>query len=429
MIRKLIPKSKFANNIILLSAGSLAGQVISFVFTIFITRAYLPSDFGFFSVYISFFSAIFVLANGKYDLAIVASQTLQESISLVKLCFFITLIVSSILLIVLFFFKFIIVRFIDKPELYNYFYFLPFSFFFASSVQVFWMWNVREKKFKDLSIVRILESTSNGTFSLALNMLSATGLFIGNIVSQVVSSSYLAIKVIRQHQIKIFSFNKKEMVSHALKYVDYPRYSIFQSFSDMFLLNGIVLIGSYFFKMEVLGYYALCMRVLQIPMSLIVKPISNVFFSEASELYREGGSFYQLTKKTIMMTAMFAVFIPVMMFLFGPFIFSFVFGVKWNEAGVYAQIFGVMIFFDLVRSPISQIPIITGKQKQVFRLSILSSIILAFVIFFSSMYLKESPREAFAIISLYLSVQTLFFIFLYLDFSKKNNSTHILRKK
>src|SRR5204863_255676 len=135
--------------------------------------------------------------------------------------------------------------------------------------------------------------------------------------------------------------------------------------------------------------YALCMRVLQVPMGLIVRPIAHVFFSEASQVYRNGGDIFPLARQTALRTALFASVIPIVILAAGPFLFSMVFGNEWREAGVYAQILSVWIFLDLIKAPIAQVPVIMGRQKEVLRWTLLVSVLLLLVIISAGNYFSD----------------------------------------
>ncbi|MBL4658377.1 MAG: hypothetical protein JKX73_10275 [Flavobacteriales bacterium] len=56
---------------------------------------------------------------------------------------------------------------------------------------------------------------------------------------------------------------------------------------------------------------------------------------------------------------------------FGDDLIQLVFNEKWADAGVFAQILAPWLFFNFLISPISQIPIIVNKQKEVFLFSLI----------------------------------------------------------
>lgn len=419
MFKKIIPKSEFAKNIFALSIGSIAAQAINFFLTTFLTRIYSPSDFGLLTIFISVTSLIGVFSAGKYDVAIVISKNREQGISLVRLCFFITLVFSILSFIVIVFFKSLILSHLEHPEIFKWFYFIPLTLLFTSATQIIWMWNVREKKFKDLSVVRLIETISNGGFAIVLKSLGAIGLLFGTLISQFSSSFYLLSRMIFRDKFNPFHFKKEVLKKNAVAFSEFPKFNILQGFTDMLLITGIVVVGSNYFSVYVIGIYSLCMRVLQLPMGLIVKPIAHVFFSEASEIHRRGDDLFNLTKQTVLRTALFSAVIPVALLIAGPFLFGIVFGASWRESGVYAQILSFWIFLDLVKAPIAQIPAIVGKQKQVLYRTLVATSILLLVIALSGSLLHDHPRKAFLLIATYQCLQTLFFIFYFLKLSRQ----------
>jgi O-antigen/teichoic acid export membrane protein len=74
------------------------------------------------------------------------------------------------------------------------------------------------------------------------------------------------------------------------------------------------------------------------------------------------------------------------MVLFGPWIFPFVFGSNWQEAGIYIRALGVMYLFQFVTSPTGSILDVLERQdlhllRELFRLAITSGgVILAWKI-------------------------------------------------
>ena len=175
---KSLFKTEFAKNILSLSSFSIIAQVINFFLTMVLTRIYIPSDFGLLTIFISYTSFIGVFSTCKYDVALVVAKTREQAISLLRLSFFTTLLFSILIFIVLVLFKPLVIGRLEHPEIMSWLYVMPLFLFLSSATQIFWMWNVREKKFKDISVLRVLETTSNGGFSIILKSFGAIGLLI-----------------------------------------------------------------------------------------------------------------------------------------------------------------------------------------------------------------------------------------------------------
>jgi O-antigen/teichoic acid export membrane protein len=162
----------------------------------------------------------------------------------------------------------------------------------------------------------------------------------------------------------------------AKEFVHFPRINIIQTFSDLFQFFGIILIGSMFYPPEVIGFYSLCIRVLQAPMTLLVKPIANVYYAEASTLMKEHKNLRPLTIKTAKNAALIGVPVVLIFLSAGPWVFSLVFGNEWSTSGMFARVLVPWIFMDFIRSPISQLALLTGKQKQWLIFSLTGNLIL-----------------------------------------------------
>jgi O-antigen/teichoic acid export membrane protein len=67
---RILPKSRFARNVAVVSAGSAMGQGLLIVSAPLLTRLYTPADFGVLAVYVSIVSILVVVASLRYEVAI-----------------------------------------------------------------------------------------------------------------------------------------------------------------------------------------------------------------------------------------------------------------------------------------------------------------------------------------------------------------------
>ena len=70
----------------------------------------------------------------------------------------------------------------------------------------------------------------------------------------------------------------------------------------------------------------------------------------------------------------------------GEYIFAFIFGSEWGDAGIYAQIMAPWMFVNFISSPVSQIPLVFHKQKEFFYLSITATIFSLLGIYIGGKY-------------------------------------------
>jgi O-antigen/teichoic acid export membrane protein len=242
--------------------------------------------------------------------------------------------------------------------------------------QVMNYWIIRNKDFRILSVCRIAESTLIGVVAVVLSRTGDDGLLAGYLAGQAIILFIPLVMYARQLKNNFKDVSLQSIKSVAKTYVNFPRINILQSFSDIFQFLGIILIGSIFYPPEVIGFYSLCLRVLQAPMTLLVRPIANVYYSEASSLMKANKSLKQLTVKTAMNAALIGVPILIIFLLAGPWIFSLVFGSEWSTSGMFARLLVPWIVMDFIRSPISQLALLIGKQKQLLYFSLCGNLIL-----------------------------------------------------
>lgn len=166
------------------------------------------------------------------------------------------------------------------------------------------------------------------------------------------------------------------MIALAKRYKRFPLTNSVQALSDAFQTNGIIYFVTYFFNVVYVGIYSFAMRILLVPMNFAGAAMAQVFYQQATETYNNHGDLTALVKNTIFKSALMALPVLIILLLFGPQLFSFVFGAKWTEAGVYASILAPWILLDFVRAPLSQVPIIVGKHNNLLIFSILSNVII-----------------------------------------------------
>lgn len=410
-------RSEFAKGVLTLVSGTAVAQVINFGASIYLARVYLPDDFGAVSLFMAIVSFILVISCGKFDVAIVAARTQEDAAKLFSLSFLITLAVSILTLFCASTLVYFSIDIYKDSGIYSWLPYIAASVLLLTGVQIFWMWNVREKKFGNISFVRIAEAVTMNGFAVLFKAMGAFGLLVGTLLSQLVSFLMLGWIIGKKESFKRFDFGRAELKNTFYRYREFPKVNILQGFLDIFQMNAIVLLATGQFAPAVIGFYGLCMRVLQVPMRLIVLPVSHVFFAKASEVHREGGDLYILVKKTIGQTIVFALPVPLVLAIAGPDLFSLVFGETWREAGVYARLLSGWIFLDLVRAPIAQVASIVGKQKYVLYVSIVGNILLLGALWVG-IFRLDDPRWTMGMVAMSQSLIALILIFLILNISR-----------
>ena len=198
------------------------------------------------------------------------------------------------------------------------------------------------------------------------------------------------------------------MIEMGIIYREFPLVNSFQAISDMLQINGIIYFIIYFFNSFIVGSFSYALRILQSPMNLLGSAMAQIFFQQASELRNNGKSLKEIVRNTMIKSAITGLPIFATIILFGPQLFACVVGEPWREAGIYARILSPMLFFDFIRSPVSQVPLIIGKQKRLFSFSLIGN----FILIVSMIYGGFVTHDIIKGLSLFSILQSLYTIIL-----------------
>lgn len=191
---------------------------------------------------------------------------------------------------------------------------------------------------------------------------SSIGLLISSIAGQFIAASVLISVGLK----KIFHFRRndfKQMVSLIKHYKEFPAINLPLAIIDIFSLQVIVILISNFFSDEITGYYSFALRLLTIPSVLIGGAIGQVFYQRLSDLVNQRGeykSFILQTWRTLLAGSIVPLIIII---IFAPDLFAFVFGENWRYSGNIASVLSVMYFFMFLTAPVSSIYLIFNQQK------------------------------------------------------------------
>ena len=335
-----IRTSSFAKNMSIVMSGTAIAQVIGFALTPVISRLFTTSDFG---VYGSFISVLGVVGAGvtfQYSQAIMLPKLDEDaanifavsllSVSLITLVGLLSSYVLSDWLLVL----------IKAPESKWLLWFLPFGIFINGINQSFQAWCVRRKAFKKTASSQMIRSGSVNILQIVSGLFQHGG--DGLIGSSVAAEGLAAVNLSRQ----LFNADKfllknsicwNSIRSLAVEYRDFPLFSATQNVMNALSQGLPVLLLSHFFGIAIAGSYAFCVRLLQVPMNFVLTALRQVLFQKASETFNLGGSLSPLFVKITSGLFGIAIIPSVILFMWAPKIFGWVFGSEWNIAGEYAR--------------------------------------------------------------------------------------------
>ncbi|WP_417880919.1 lipopolysaccharide biosynthesis protein [Vibrio sp.] len=392
--RKLF-SNKFIRNVVIVASGAAGAQLITMLFMPLITRLYGAETFGLLGVFTAVLAVISPVAALAYPIAIVLPKGDDDARSIAKLSLLIASVVSIITFIVIFLTKEQLIILFNLQAISSYLLLLPIALFFAATQQIMQQWLIRKKQFKVTSRVAVSQSLIINSLKAAGGAFNPIGAIL--ILAATLGNALYTVQLwfgsqkwsVETDRINHANSAKSDLKKLAYKYKDFPLYRAPQQFINALSQSLPVLLLASLFGPASAGFYTLGKTALGVPSALIGKSVGDVFYPHITEAAHNRENLFNLIRKaTIMLAA--AGFVPFgIIIIFGPDLFSFVFGTEWVVAGDYARWLSVWLFFMFLNPPSNMaIPILDIQRLYLF--FTLFSISLRAAALVTGYYLYES---------------------------------------
>ncbi|MCF6244303.1 MAG: oligosaccharide flippase family protein [Sulfurovum sp.] len=419
MLNKLKPKSEFSRNVLTLMTGTTIAQAIPIAISPILTRIYTPEDFGMFALYASIVSLLAIIINGKYDMAIVLPKEEKEAFNIFILSLLITFFITFFIAFFIFLFFENILLWLNNKEIGLFLYFIPISLFLMGIYQSLYYWWTRKKKFKHISESQIYQSLIIGSVQISSGYLqSIGGLIYGNIVGRFIAVFILLKYFFKENLLNRKDIQKKVLLEQMLRYKEFPLISTFHSLSEISRISGTVILISFFFGGTILGFYALALRILQVPLGIVGSSLGQVLYQKFNTLYTDRQLLYPYIKMIVLKLLLIAIPIFSILYMILPDLFKFVFGNEWYQAGEYSRLLIPYLFMNFIVAPISHLIMILEKQRTFFYIGFVINLVILLMVFAGGKFsfsLNEILLSTSIVMALYLCVV----LYMLLEYSKE----------
>lgn len=359
--------SAFFRNILVVMAGTGIAQVIGVVLSPVISRVFSPSDFG---IAGSFGAVSGIIAAGvtlDYSQALMLPKEREDAINLLGVSFFSTLAISSLCLL------FCLVapaaaNGVMKTRGVWALALLVVATLVSGVNQSCQAWAIRVRAFKHTSASQVIRSAGTNASRLGLGVLKtgAPGLIISNILGNALASVNLVRVTIPDLLASRGRIRRDRMRKLAKEYHDFPLYSASQNVINALSSGLPVLLLTKFFGLAVSGAYAFGMIVMETPIGLVLSALRQVLFQKASESHHLGRNLASLYIRIT--AALFAMALgPLLILLiWAPGLFSWVFGSQWHMAGEFARSLAIWLAVVFCNLPAVLFARIIRMQRFVF---------------------------------------------------------------
>jgi O-antigen/teichoic acid export membrane protein len=355
----------FVRNVLILLSGTTVAMIIPIIASPLLTRLYTPHDFGVFALFVSLVTAASVPIAGSYESAILLPRKDEDAFNLVGVCLGLSLAIGSALLLLLLLLKQPVASFLGSREIAAWLPFVSPVTFLLGLQQTFTCWANRKKQFRRLSVNRIVESATTPILSMLLGYLSwgVSGLVAGLLGGKVAATWMLGRGVRLEKKKYTLSLETRGMVVQGKKYRDFPLYSAPTSFLDVLAVQIPVLLLTTFFGSTVVGLFSLATKVIGAPLALIGSCVGQVYYQWVAQARHQDDNLHSHIFKVAGYLALIVAGPLLVVIIFSPVLFSFVFGEEWRVAGEYARIVAVPLSIKFIVSPLSSIMPASGNIR------------------------------------------------------------------
>ena len=355
-------KELIKNSATLLSANAIS-QGIAFAVLPVIARLYSPDELGILALFLGIEGLLSVIANGKYDSAIVLSKSKSTAANTFNLCFLINAVFSLLILIVLLLGSHSILSMLHYESLEGVIYYLPFFVFIVAFAQASIFWFNYNKRFALTARYTLWQGLINNGLKVGSGFLKAglMGLVWANLSSHFIS--ILSCFTRKETWNQLFHFNKKEILVAASEHRKFPLYTLPHTFINMVSGNLPILLLSGYFGMAEIGLFSMGITIGFRPINLLSTSLDQVISQSMAERVNKQEPIWNSLYQSVRKLFIFALPAFIVLFFLVPYIVKFFLGEQWDQSALYIQIMIPWFLFALFAASLSSVPSIFGKQR------------------------------------------------------------------
>ena len=422
MLKRFFPSelSEFKKNVAVIFSGSAVSQLVAIAATPWLARLYTPAQYGIFGLFLSMATIAGTLSSFRYTTAIQITQDAADAQRLMQFCRLSVWAVSVLLFLLLLIGYPVFILLLRAEDLGHYIFLLPVATLCTGLIETYSIWLNRNKSFKSLSYNRVLISLITVLVTIVWAYLigaSFRGLLAGLVAAQAIGTVFLHLQSRKfgQPSARFDWVSVKPLLRAHRKF---PIYSLPSDLINVFTNQlPVFMINSFAGATEV-GYFNMSNRILGLPSVFISTSIGEVFRQRATEDYHKHGSCRPIFLKTFKLLALVGIVPFLTIALFGPWLFSFALGSRWQTAGEYSRILAVMFFLRFCISPLTYTFYIAHKQGMDFvgHIIMLISTTVTFYLGFVFFAAKTTPLLIFSVA---YSLVYLYYLYFSYKFSKE----------
>lgn len=352
----------FARSVAMLVGGTAAAQVIWFVATPVLTRLYSAADFSVFGAFVALMSMLSIIGCLGYDNAVVVPEQDQDAASVLALALGSAAAVGAICLGVILLAPAALERVLG--EVAPYAWTLAPVVFLAAAFNAVQFWVSRRKRFSQIAKVRVVQAAAGVSTQVGAGIAGATplGLVAGQAVNFLLGTVLLGGRVAGELRGFVGALRPRALRAVAWRYRDFALMTTPALLANSAAVQVPVLVVAGAGRVAEAGFLFLAMRVMQAPLATVGTAVSQVYYTESPQAWREG-RLPELTHDVLRRLSQLGLGPLVFAGIVGRPVFEIVFGPGWGRAGEIVAWMVPWLALQFLASPISMLLYAIERQR------------------------------------------------------------------
>lgn len=345
-------QSSFIRSVAMLAGGTAAAQLIWFVATPLLTRIYSPADFSVFGAFIALMSMLSIGACLGYDNAVVVAENDDDAAAVLVLSLVLAAVTGILVAAVVLWAPPSFMH--TLGALGPYAWTVPPLVFLAAAFSAVQFWASRRRQFANVSRARVIQATAGVATQLGAGLAGylPLGLVAGQAVNFLLGVVLLGGRMFGEVRLFAVAVRRRSLWRAARTYRNFALMTTPALFANSAGVQVPMLVLASSGKAAEAGFLFLAMRVMQAPLATIGSAVSQVYYSEAPQAWREG-RLPQVTSEVISRLAQVGLGPILFAGMVGRPVFEIVFGSGWGRAGEIVAWMVPWLALQFLASPIS----------------------------------------------------------------------------
>jgi O-antigen/teichoic acid export membrane protein len=367
-IGQLRQKGSFAQNFAITFSGTAAVAVLGFAVSPIMTRLYGPQSYGLFAVFNAIVSNVSLFSTLGYAPAFLLPRRRSRFLALVQLTVLLSVAALGLMGLAFGLFQEPLLRWLKAEALGGWFYVVPFAVFIFNLNVVMSAWYLRTKDFKKRAGIDVATAVAGRSLTLGVGWLGngpVGGLLLGDLFAKLTMFGSMLFSGIHRQLGEIrrpFSWVRIKAV--AWQYREYPFYVMPTAYLSNLAGQLPIFFLTTGFGTGAVGLYAFSTSLLELPLNLIGNAVAPVFLQKATETYQQEPERLRQICLDLYNRLFYLGLLPFgVITVFGDWIFRFIFGAEWEQAGVFTGYLGYYYVFRLASYATSPVYAVLRRQQ------------------------------------------------------------------